>query len=122
MRRLFLAAALACTGAAAVPAQVQPMQVLSTEEFLKLPEDQQMLFLSGVVEGISYTNYLRPEYAKWVACVQEGTMDTLLKQVRSMIDLDPKARREPVPWSVVRAIGARDCAKESAHPLKTKKK
>lgn len=122
MTRFFLAAALACIGAAAVPAQVPPMQVLSTEEFLRLPEDRQVLFLSGVLEGISYTNYSRPEYAKWVACVQAETMDTLHKLVRSMIDLDPKARKEPVPWLVVRAIGARVCGKESAYPFKAKKK
>ena len=72
MKRFFLATALACTGAAAVPAQVAPMQVLSTEEFLKLPEDQQMLFLSGVLEGISYTNYSRTVLAGSV--LRRGSM------------------------------------------------
>lgn len=122
MKKYFLAAALACIGAAAVPAQVPPMQMLTTEEFLKLPEDRQMLFLSGVLEGISYTNYSRPEYSSWVACVQSGTIDTLFREVRSMIDQDLRARKQPVPWIVVRAIGARDCARDGGYPAKAKKK
>ena len=122
MKRFFLAAALACTGAAAVPAQVPPMQMLTTEEFLKLPEDRQVLFLSGVLEGISYTNYSRPEYVNWVACVQSGSIDTLHKEVRSMIDLAPLARKQPVPWVVVRVIAARDCGKDSTYSAKAKKK
>ena len=49
-------------------------------------------------------------------------MDTLLKEVRSLIDLDLKARKQPVPWLVVRAIGARECADQNGYPLKAKKK
>lgn len=122
MKKYFLAATLACIGAAAVPAQVPPMQMLTTEEFLKLPEDRQMLFLSGVLEGISYTNYSRPEYSSWVACVQSGTIDTLFQEVKSLIDQDLRARKQPVPFLVVRAIGARDCGRDGAYAAKAKKK
>ena len=92
-------------------AQVPPIQVVTTAQFLELPEDLQLLFLSGILEGISFTSYTRPDHDKWVACVQKDTMGALLKQVLASASINPEVRKEPVPWLVVRAIGARDCPK-----------
>ena len=102
---------LALSGRGDVSAQVPPIEVVSTEEFLELTEDQQVLFLSGVLEGIAFANYGRPDYPKWVECVRMATMGTLRKQVLGMTVVDARAKKEPAPWLVVRAIAARDCAR-----------
>ena len=79
------------------------------QRVIQLPERAQVLFISGVLEGIAFTNYSRPDYGKWAECVRKATIGTLLKQVIAMTVVDGDASNQPVPWLVVRAIGARDC-------------
>ena len=105
-------AALVCgallSGFSDAAAQTPALQLLTNQEFIGLTEDYQVLFVAGVLEGIAFTNYSRPDYKEWAECVRMAPLETLLEQVNASIAL---GATEPIAWLVVRAIGARECPK-----------
>ena len=101
-----LALAALLVGSTVAAAQTPALQVLPPHEYSRLPEDAQVLFLAGVLEGIAFTSYLRPDYTQWTDCVRKEPLETLLKEVNASVGI---GAQEPIPWLVVRALAARDC-------------
>lgn len=89
--------------------KVRPLQVITAEEFLAVSESHQLMFVAGILEGMSFASSGMKNYDKWVACVRKTPMGDLMKEVRTHFETNLEAKKHPVPWSVVAVIGARDC-------------
>ncbi len=105
---LFLASALMLTPAAA---QNRPLETILVEEFLKLPENFQVLYVAGILDGMSFVSYGNndPTLGAWTNCVRQKTLGETNREVVAWLETNPEYRTSPVPWTVAQAIGARDC-------------
>lgn len=84
------------------------IQILSIEEFLKLPDSFQSVFVGGLLEGMAFSAYGMswPDYPKWVECVRAKTLDDTTKEVVTFLKQDPRFQ-EGVASALAQTIGRR---------------
>jgi hypothetical protein len=91
-----------------------PLQILTMEEFLKLPENIQAVYVGGILEGISFVAYgnAEPQFSAWVKCVRATTLGQTTQDVVSFIksssDFD-----ENIASAVAQVLGKR-CHKSAS--------
>jgi hypothetical protein len=88
--------------------QVGIVQPLTTKEFLQAPEDLQVIYVGGLIEGMSFAAYGSsiPDYAAWVDCVRRKTLGETTKDVIAFIRADPNFS-EGVGSALAQTIGRR---------------
>ena len=84
------------------------LNVLKTEEFMRVPEDMQTLYVGGILEGISFTSYgySLPDYGRWFECARREPLGVTTKQVVEFIKGNP-AFNEGVASAVAQTLGRR---------------
>jgi hypothetical protein len=87
------------------------LETITTSEFLKLPEDLQNVYVAGVLDGMSYVtyNYEIADHDKFVACVRTQSLAATVAGVLDYIKNNPDDAKNPLPWSVTKAIGKLHC-------------
>jgi hypothetical protein len=87
---------------------VGPVEVLTTDEFLKLDQHLQAVFVGGIIEGLSFFayGYSIPDYPAWAACARSKNLgDTtadVVAFVRETTNFD-----EGIASAVAQVIGKR---------------
>jgi hypothetical protein len=92
--------------------QTRPLKTISAQDFLKLPEEMQLFYMSGALDGISYVSYSYeiPGFDKWVACVRSKPLGETLDRLVGFLKANPREQKYPIPWAIAATIGQSDCA------------
>ena len=107
--------AMTCVGflsnAISVNALDRPLETLKTNEFLKLPNEVQALYIAGILDGMSYVSYgtQDPKLGAWANCVRVKSLGETSEEVVRWLTEHEQERWWPVPWAVAKVIGARKC-------------
>jgi len=89
---LVLATILSVTASIMAEAQtLGPLVSISPEEYLKLPNSVQTLYVAGVVDGVSVTSYgySLPDHDTYVRCARTMTLGVLALHVADWIHANP---------------------------------
>jgi hypothetical protein len=84
------------------------VQPIATSEFLKLTPDAQVVYVAGIIEGMSFTayGYNLSNYADWVRCVRSktlgGTTDDVITFIKQTQDF-----KEGVGSALAQVLGKR---------------
>lgn len=105
----FAISILALSMATSVAQENRTVEVVKASDFMAFPEDQQVLSLAGLVDGMAYMlfHYKNPEHDAWVACVRAAPLGDLLNDVNSFLKENAEYQKYPVSYSLSKAIGAR---------------
>ena len=108
MRHLFIAAvilSLAC-GAQAQEPTVNAVESLSPNEYLKLSDGLQVLYVGGIIDGVSFTSYgySLPQHDSYVRCVHTLTLGALAQKVAAWLRANP-LYRESMAGAVAQTLG-----------------
>jgi len=83
------------------------LQPVTTADFMKLPENIQVMYVAGILEGIAFMAYsYTSDYPSWVECVRRKTFGETTKDVNSFIRQDPSFN-EGVASAVAQSLGKR---------------
>lgn len=111
MIRIAVAAFVALAMTTATPAQnlTKTVEIIKTEDWLKLPEEWQVTYVAGVVDGMAYVLYNSdsPDHDKWVACVQKAPLQDLIDAVKVLVATDNEFMGLPLSYAVSTSIGKR---------------
>ena len=108
MRRSLFAAVLfflACSAQAQEPT-LNAVESLSTQEYLKLPEGLQALYIGGIIDGVSLTTYgySLPQHDSYVRCVRTLTLGALAQKVAAWLRANP-SYNESMAGAVGKTLG-----------------
>ena len=84
------------------------LQPIATAEFLRLTEEIQTIYVSGILEGIAFMgySYAPDDYPAWTECVRKKTLGETTKDVVAFIQQGPKFN-EGVASAVAQSLGRR---------------
>jgi hypothetical protein len=84
------------------------LEPMTTSEFMRLPEDAQLLYVAGIMGGIAFTaySYAPSDYPAWVQCVRQKTLAATTKDVVAFLKARPRFD-ESVASAFARMIGER---------------
>ena len=106
--RLFVSAAvvLATTSTSAGPApQERPLVSVEASTFLKLDWPAQRLYVSGILDGLTFVSYGRklPDHDAIVRCARERSVDQVARDVVEFVKTHP-AFTESLGSAVARSV------------------
>lgn len=109
MIKIAVATLVAVTLTFGVSAQDRTVEVIKTEEWLKLPQDWQITYVAGIIDGMAYVLYNSdsPDHDAWVACVQAAPLQALFDEVKALVATDEEFMQLPLSYAVSAAIGKR---------------
>ena len=105
---LVLATLLSVTTSIVAGAQtLGPLVSISPDEYLKLPNSVQKLYVAGVVDGVSVTSYgySLPDHDIYVRCARTMTLGVLAQHVTDWIRANP-GFSEGAATAVSKTLGA----------------
>ena len=87
---------------------VGPMHIFTTEEFLKLPDGLQAVFVGGLIEGMSFITYgySLPDHEAWTACVRRKSIGDTAADVVAYLQQNP-GFTESIASAFAHTIGKR---------------
>lgn len=90
-------------------AQDRTVEVIKTADWLKLPEEWQVTYVAGIIDGMAYVLYNSdsPDHDAWVACVQAAPLQAMFDDVKALVADDEEFMRLPLSYAVSTAIGKR---------------
>ena len=109
MLKTFVAAAIVAAFALPALAQDRTVEVITTADWQKLPEEWQVTYVAGIVDGMAYVLYNSdsPDHDAWVACVQANTLQSLFDGVKELVAADDEFKGLPLSYAVATTIGKR---------------
>ena len=112
VRLLSLVVALASGISVAAEPTVGPLKSIAPHEFVKLSGPEQAVYVSGVLDGMSFTSYGYglPEHDQFVRCSQTITLGALAKKTVAFLQANPKFS-ESTSSAVAQAYGSHCKAK-----------
>jgi hypothetical protein len=89
--------------------QIPPLKTITADQYLKMPENYQVMYLAGVIDATSFSLYGSddPNFATWAKCVRKKTLGEFQKELLDYLEKNPAERSEPLPWPISKLIGAR---------------
>lgn len=102
-------AGLLCIFFIAPPVDAQklgPLHSITTTEFLKLPEGIKAIYISGVLDGLTFTTYgySIPDHDRFVQCAQTLTIGALANRTVEWLKANP-AFSESLASAMARTMG-----------------
>lgn len=87
---------------------VGPAQIFTPDEFLKLPDGVQAVFVGGLIEGMAFVSYgySLPSHAAWTACVRQKSIGDTVAEVVAFLKENP-GFDESVATAFAKVIGKR---------------
>jgi len=84
-----------------------PLTTVSPQDFLKLTENMRVLYVAGVLDGVSYTSYgyELPDHDSYIRCARTMTVGVLAQRVADWIRANPKFS-EGAATAVAKTLGA----------------
>jgi hypothetical protein len=84
-----------------------PLTTISSQQYLKLTEDMQVLYIAGVLDGVTYTTYgySLPDHDTYVRCARTMTVGVFAQRVGDWIRANPKFT-EASASAVAKTMGA----------------
>ncbi len=87
---------------------VGPLHIFTPEEFLKLPDGLQAVFVGGLIEGMSFVTYgySLPDHEAWTACVRRKSIGDTAADVVAYLQQNP-GFNESIASAFAHVIGKR---------------